>query len=393
MIIVDDKPVLLTLAKDLVRDIKRGHPWVYKTSLKDPPSLEKPQLGLLKYRREEVAYGIYDPRSPLAFRVLSVEKQVPPKKWGFERMQTAWDLRKRFLPADTTGFRACNGEGDGLPGLVCDVYDQTAVLQLDGRGFENFWNLADIAKWLVDTQKMAHVFFKARSDSGIKSQWLKNEGASRVRFRENGAIFEADIEHGQKTGFFFDQRDNRQFVGKASHDLSVLNLFSYTGGFSVYAARGGATHVTSVDIADPATQNCKLNFELNQLSTPHEAVSQDAFHFLETALLSKQKWGLVVVDPPSFAPNSRLVEKAKLAYLSIFSEAAKCVESRGYLALSSCSSHITEQQLLEVTREALSKARRRGRLLSIRNQPFDHPFPLACGELRYLKFLFLRLED
>ena len=172
-----------------------------------------------------------------------------------------------------------------------------------------------------------------------------------------------------------------------------MNLFSYTGGFSVFAAAGGAKSITSVDIAKVAIEAVKRNFELNNFKTEHRDIAVDAFEFVEQEIAKKSKYGLVITDPPSFAPNAKSVGAATAAYTKIFANSIKLVSENGLFAASSCSSHISTEAFLEICSEAFSKSNRRGTLIHLGAQPIDHPYPLAMTELRYLKFALFRVES
>jgi 23S rRNA (cytosine1962-C5)-methyltransferase len=206
-------------------------------------------------------------------------------------------------------------------------------------------------------------------------------------------VFEVNLLHGQKTAFFLDQRDNRLRIRSWAKERTVLNLFGYTGGFSVYAGAGGAREVTTVDSADAAIKTSNRNWKKNGFEeSRHHGITADAFEFLEEAKKEKKYWDLVIVDPPSFAPGKHHIEKAKGAYLSVLVSALQVTSSHGIFAASSCSSHISPALFLEICEEAVSKAKRRATVLGIYGQPEDHPFPLACTELQYLKFVLLCIE-
>jgi len=215
-------------------------------------------------------------------------------------------------------------------------------------------------------------------------------------FNENGARFHVDIVQGQKTGFFLDQRENRARISRIVHPKArVLNVFGYTGGFSIYAGRGGAAHVTTVDLAKPACDAAEVNWQLNGLPAErHEAQAADAFQFLESAVKSKERWDVVVVDPPSFAPNKQSVERAVVSYTRVFQLAAQVTREGGVLALASCSSHIPSPMFGELCEEAITRgARRQAYVLGVHGQPEDHPYPIACEELRYLKFNMYQMAE
>ena len=387
------RPVKLTLGRDLLRSIRSGHPWVYREALKNHPEAPAGSAADLFAAdgKRAVASGYYDPDNPLAFRVCRPDGPGPlDDDWAVERLETAVRLREQVIPTETTGYRLVNGEGDGLPGLVVDRYGDSAVLKLDGPGPTGFWNAGGVAGWLAGRVPVAHVIERSR-DRGAESQVLVGDPPQEPEFLERGLRFTADVRHGQKTGFFLDQRENRRQVRELSAGRTVLNLFSYTGGFSIAAGVGGASHVVSVDSAAPAIAVGDRHWTLNGLDPAnHESVAADAFDFLEKAAKKKRRWNIVVVDPPSFAPSAKTVERARTAYTKLFAAAAAVTAPGGLLAACSCSSHIGAEDFLAICQTAMTQSRRRGRVLSISGQPADHPWPLACPELRYLKFVLLQ---
>lgn len=398
------RPFYLHLSQDRTKAILQGHPWVFAHSLKELPKAPSGTRALLKDKSGKIiAKGIYDPASQLAFRVCCLENEDLGEALIQDRIERAIALRAGIFKAQptnstsntplTTAYRLINGEGDRLPGLICDIYADSAVFQLDGEGPQGFWNIEDISTWLMSKLALRHVILKARSKSKQDAQNLsKTSFDGIVRFHENGLSFEADLLRGQKTGFFLDQRDNRKEIGGISVGKRVLNLFGYTGGFSVYAAAAGASDVTTVDSAKPAMLSAQRNWELNELSLPHHFVVADAFDYLSNAHQQKRRWDIVIIDPPSFASSQKLVEKAEMNYISLLSSGVDVTESGGILAASSCSSHITPVMFYNIVERAISKARARGTVLAVLGQPKDHPFPLACQELRYLKFMLVRIE-
>ena len=387
------EPVRLKLARDHSRHLKQGYPWIYADWLAEKPSAKPGSRALVRDREGALfAFGMYDPESPIAVRVLALEREQLDEALIENRLASALNLRKALFDQSSTGYRLFNGEGDGLPGLVCDLYADHAVIKIDGAGPEGFWNLAAISEWLASNAGVTTVYQKHRSESETKGKLIFGTLKSpTVSFLENGIKFQANIVEGQKSGFFFDQRDNRARIGRLAHDKSVLNLFGYTGGFSIYSGMNGARDVTTVDLAKPAIAESEANWKLNGLPTnQHKAVVADAFEFMDQAQRENQHWDLIIVDPPSFAPAERHVEKAKQSYESLFLAALKCLAPDGIIALSSCSSHITGEMFQEICRAAFSKARRRAKVLGNYGQPEDHPFPFACRELQYLKFVMFR---
>jgi 23S rRNA (cytosine1962-C5)-methyltransferase len=389
------QPIKLSLVRDRTRTLKQGYPWIYRDWLKELPPAAAGTRALVRDKDGSLlAFGMYDPVGPLAVRVCALERERLDDALILAKLDSALSLRRTLFDETTNGFRLLNGEGDGVPGLTCDVYAGHAVLKLDGDAPAAFWNVEAIADWLGERLAISDVFLKNRSTAKTRGRAVRGAVPERpVQFVENGKRFQADLVHGQKTGFFFDQRDNRARIGALAEGRSVLNLFAYTGGFSVYAGAAGAGEVTSVDLAKPASDEAQRNWLLNGLPpSRHHATTMDAFRFLEDARAAKRTWELVIVDPPSFAPAERHVEKALASYQTLFAAALQVLAPGGIAALSSCSSHVPLPTFLELTQAAVSRARRRAVVLGVYGQPADHPFPLACAELQYLKFVLLQVR-
>ena len=249
-----------------------------------------------------------------------------------------------------------------------------------------------LGDWLKKTLGTQSIFHKSRS-SGTTQQIAGPEIPQPIYFLENGHTFTADLLSGQKTGFFLDQRDNRSRISVFSKGKTVLNAFGYTGGFSVYAGHAGASHVSTLDTAQPALDAAKNHWLLNGLPTEsHTTINQDAFKFLEQSTKAVETWELVILDPPSFAPSENTVPQAVKAYTHLFSLGAQVTVRKGILAAASCSSHIPQQLFMEIIEEAISRARRKAALIGLYGQPSDHPSPLVMPEMRYLKFALLQLD-
>lgn len=407
-IIKFNKLISLELSRDLIKHLKRGHRWVFKDSINIPSGAKNSSgIALLKRKGEPVAYGIYQGETDLTFRSWGT---IPSTKKGIEfseiqrnvdeRFAKALSHRTSFLSKNNNSVRLINGEGDGLPGLTIDLYDTTAVIKHDQEFLENIYHHENIAKYLLAIfPQIVNVYLKRRNNEtysdGKKGHVIIGQTPTQVCIIENGMKFHSNIVDAAKTGFFLDQRDNRFLISKLSNKLKVLNLFSYTGGFSIAAACGGAVSVTSVDISTPAIKQCSENFKLNKFShlEDHEEMAVDAFEFIKTATIQKRKWDLVIVDPPSFAPNKDALENAKNSYLKLFTDAIKLTHGKnGLMAFSSCSSHLTADDFLSIVQNAISANSREGRVLYSGGQPFDHPYGLYMQELKYLKFILLEIN-
>ncbi len=382
----------ITLVKNLRKSIKQGHPWLYRSAINDPGSDESELCKVVDAKNNLLAWGYYSPVGDIAVRILSL--QAKPPNWIFleQRIKLAQEKRKTFFTNETTNcYRLINGEGDHLPGLVCDVYSNVAVLQVDGQGPLGFWKLDKVAEVLLSDPSIKCVYHKPRKkEETSKGSWGSSDLLSQpVQVSENGLRFLVDVQLGQKTGFFLDQRDNRSYLQKWCKDQSVVNLFSYTGGFSIYAGAGGASSVTSVDISPKATKLCDENWQLNFSNQNHQAISDDVFDYLKN---EDNKSNIVIVDPPSMAHSKAQKEVAINKYIELFTMAAKQVTPKGHLFLSSCTGRVSFDDFYEVMKQSLSNARKKGTVLRYSGQGCDHPFLHVCPEQRYLKFMHLVLD-
>lgn len=400
----------IKLTRNLRRSIMRGHPWVYREAIAAPGSIDRAQLVQVLDAKGELGWAIYDPHGPLSLRILSTDK-APPTQGLFEaRFQRALQIRQGLFNKSitksvansiansnsdeltaTNAFRLFNGEGDRLPGMVCDIYDTVAVLQFDGQGPNEYWDAEMAAAWLLKNTDCKAVVEKTRRNTERTTNLISGSQInSEIEILENHVRFLVNLEKGQKTGFFLDQRENRNFIRQISANKSVLNLFSYTGGFSVYAGLGGARKVASLDVSKGAIAMAEENWRLNGLAkNQHVGLCVDVFEYLKG---DSEMWDHIIVDPPSMSHSESQRELAKTKYVELFSAAAQRVSKSGELSLSSCSSHVTFEDFFDIIDEALSSARRTGQIIRVSGQGPDHPFPHTCRELRYLKFVHLSLD-
>lgn len=387
----------LFMARDLRRTVKRGHPWLFRDAFREVPDCEPGAIGTLLGRdNRPVARGYIDPVGPLTMRILTTDpREAIDDTFVTKRLARAFRLRTTlFDGSDTTGYRLVNGEGDGLPGLVIDRYGDAVVIKTDGPVAEAFWHVERIARFVADTLHVGIVHARARSRGGAEGETLVGrvpDGG--VPFLESGIRWNADIVAGQKTGFFLDQREPRAFVRALSRGARVLNTFGYTGGFSVAAGVGGARVVHTVDIAQKAVAEAQRAWIENGLPAhAHTGVAVDAFEFLASSAIRGDRWDIVVLDPPAFAVNKKSVDSALAAYRRLIEAGARVTNEGGILLAASCSAHVGLEAFIEAIEEGLSSARRVGRTLRVMGQPPDHPAPLTCSELRYLKAVFLQLD-
>ena len=375
------------VTKPLRDRIAEGHPWIYDRALEAPRGLSAGDVVTLIDERGPLATALADPESPIRARVLDRDPEaICDGAWARDRAERAasWRVRDPLL-VGCTGRRLIHGEADGCPGLVIDQYADTAVVVYDGPAATTFWHarLADVLKGLEHGGVgLAHVWLRGDRKLRAGGEAVRGNPPTEIVIAEDDARFAVDVRRGQKTGFFLDQRDNRRSIRRHSAGLSVLNVFCYTGGFSLHAAIGGATRVTSIDLAAPAIAAIERNLILSKLAVEaHERIAIDAFEFFDQAIAQRRKWDLVIVDPPSFAPSEKARPAALKAYRRLVDAALEVTEPGGYFALASCSSHITEADLLTIAARPLL------RLRLLAGAASDHPVLPAFSEGAYLKFL------
>ncbi|MEM7130167.1 MAG: class I SAM-dependent rRNA methyltransferase [Chloroflexota bacterium] len=395
------KRIALRVTPQAERAIRSGHPWLFDRAIQ-----EESHVGfhgdlavIFDRKRRFLAIGLYDPDSPLRVRILHHGKPATiDSSWFRQRIEDAFIIRRHLPATGTTGYRLIHGENDGLPGLVVDRYNGTLVVKL----YTASWaaHLATILDELLAVQESECVVLRlSRAIQGVAESWCLSDGMllvgaavdGPVLFEENGLIFEADPIKGQKTGFFLDQRDNRAEVAQMAAGKRVLNVFAYSGGFSLYAARGGAKEVTSLDISQHALNGAERNFTYNLergiiSKVPHHLLKADAFQALSDLAHSKKSYEMVIIDPPALAKRQSEVERALAAYMRLAKLGLDLLAPQGTIVLASCSSRVDADTFCEVMHRA---ARETGRPLNeIRRteHPVDHPIGFKEGA--YLKCLF-----
>jgi 23S rRNA (cytosine1962-C5)-methyltransferase len=368
------------LRKDLARSIRRGHPWVYRDALMRSPELE--DGAIVEVRAKDgrfLALGFWDRHSPIAVRLLGTDPELDVEAVVDERLRAAAGLRlARLDRAQTTAFRWVHGEADRLPGVHVDVYGDVATVRFDGAGARAFYG--DFAARLRAEPALAI--------RQVLDRERRAGAEQRVEVLENGLVFGVDLGQGQKGGLFLDQRENRAEIGERARGRRVLNLFGYTGGFSLYAARGGAARTDTVDLARPAIAAARLNFERNALSVEPSMAgfhAVDAFEYLESAAERGERYELVISDPPSFAKNRAGLPLALGAYRRLHRLAAAVVAPNGLLVAASCSSQVDRKAFVASVEAGARAAGRRFQLEELRGAGFDHPLIPAFPEGEYLK--------
>jgi 23S rRNA (cytosine1962-C5)-methyltransferase len=335
-----------------------------------------------------LARGIACAAGPIAVRVWTRGDLPVDRRLFRERLGAAVRLRSRWFDEQTDAYRVVHGEGDRMPGLVVDRYGSTCVVAFDDVAIRA--HLSTLVPEIAEATRALGVrSVLVRSGRGeAKNVELAAGDAPDMRpcVREHGVPFVVDLEKGQKTGAFLDQRENRRRVGELARGRSVLNLFSYTGGFSLRAALGGATKVTSVDVAAQGHATAQESFKRAGVSpSSHEFVTQDCFAFLEGAQKRGRKWDLVISDPPSFAPNAKSVPNALASYRQLHRACVSVLAEGGIFCAASCSSHVNAEQFASTLDDA-SLETDALRMVALHGAPCDHPMLAAFPEGRYLKF-------
>ncbi len=387
------RPVL-RLSKPLGDAVAQGHPWIFDRALPAATARLSPgELVRIEDERGFVALAFVDPASPIRARVLSLDPEAPlDTEWAQGRARSAAVRRVSDpLLVGCDGVRAVHGEADRLPGLVIDLYAGTAVVLFDGTAAAAWWSplLPAILEGLREGGLTVTRAYVKGDRRGGAAYAMGDPPPPLIEIAEDQARFGVDVVNGQKTGFFLDQRDNRRTIAAHAAGARVLNLFSYSGGFSLKASLGGAERVTSVDSAPRAIEALVDNLRRTGLpESGHEPVCADAFAFLAEAKARGRTWDLVIADPPSFAPSERAKPTALRGYARLVEACLAVVEPQGRFALASCSSHISELDLLAVLARATDL--RSGDALHVRQlagAASDHPLLPGFPEGRYLKFL------
>lgn len=391
------KSIYLKRGKE--ESLLRFHPWVFSGAIHhaDAGIQEGETVRVIASTGDFIAVGHYQVGS-IAVRVLSFSDITIDQSFWRERLAAAITMRCHIGIADNpenNTYRLVHGEGDWLPGLVIDCYGSTAVMQAHSVGMH--LNRMDICQALTDVMggRIQQVYYKSETTLPYKAHLEEEDGfifghTDDDIAVENGLKFHVDWLRGQKTGFFVDQRENRSLLEHYSKDKSVLNMFCYTGGFSVYAMRGGAKCVHSVDSSAKAIEITNNNIGLNFPGDPrHEAYCEDAFRFLEE---KKDKYDIVVLDPPAFAKHRAALHNALKGYIRLNAKGIRLVKEGGLLFTFSCSQVVSKDQFRSAVFTAAAQSGRKVRIIHQLHQPADHPINIYHPEGEYLKGLVLYVE-
>jgi 23S rRNA (cytosine1962-C5)-methyltransferase len=383
----------LKLPAFLEGELSRGHPWVYRDHV--PSHFRARQGSFVRVTAGNFnGFALWDSESPIALRLYS-RVRAPDAGWVRERVRAAKDLRSFCFGPETNAYRLLFGEGDGLPGITADIYGGYAALVTYADSVDTLlpWVVSALEQEL-DLDGVVRRRRRADSDGEARTEALVGKLPEPFVVVENGMKMEVDLIAGQKTGLFLDHRDNRATVRRLAPGRRVLNLFSYTGAFSLAAVLGGATRVVSVDSAAPASEAARRNFALNGVDPQdHEFEARDAFEYLEECLKRGRTFDLVIADPPSFAGGKQQLKRALRAYTRLHALCLRVTEPGGLYCAASCTAQVSPDAFRETLADAGERAKVDLFVVHDAGHAFDHPMRAAHPEGRYLKFMVTRALD
>ncbi len=398
----------IKISKSLQDKVRKGLPKIFHYQIEDDPGGEPGDLGVIYNSSNRfLAIGLYDPCSPVRFRILQRGKPATITADFFLKLfRDAADKRKPLDKNQTSGYRLVNGEGDGFSGLVLDCYGESGVLKLYAACWLPHLEAILLAlRSVVDFRRIILRLSRELQDELLNHETLSDyydgqilegdEPSEPVSFNENGLTFTADLIKGQKTGFFLDQRENRERVRALSNGKSVLNVFSYSGAFSIYARAGGAESVLEIDANAKALAVARRHWQMNfgqGGEVEQEGLSQlegDAFHHLDELNRKQMRWDIVILDPPAFARNKKQVEVALKSYYRLAQAGARLVKKNGILLSASCSKPVSKEQFFNSIESGVLNAGLKFIECERSEHALDHPTILP--EDKYLKAIYLKI--
>jgi len=385
---------VVQIGRGLHHRVAAGHPWVYRNEILEINGRYGPGdiVDVVDFRGRFIGRGYINPSSQITVRILTRDHEEIGEDFFARRIRAAREYRSRAIPG-AGSCRLVFGEADFLPGLIVDKFGDYLVIQTLALGIDKWKDV--IVSVLRDQISPAGIY--ERNDAPVRdlegldrrAGFVGERFDPRILIDENGLSFIVDVEKGQKTGHFLDQRENREAVRRLSGGLRVLDCFCYTGGFSVHAAAGGAVEVEGIDVSEWATGVARENARLNGVEGVCRFTAANSFDELRRRERSGDRYDMVILDPPAFAKSREALEGAARGYKEINLRAIKLLNPGGILVSCSCSRHFAEDLLLGIIRDALSDAGRAGRVIEKRTQAKDHPFVLAAPESYYLKCILV----
>jgi 23S rRNA (cytosine1962-C5)-methyltransferase len=382
------------LKKNESRRIRNCHLWVFSNEIaKTEGSPESGALAELYDHKEYLGTGFYNKNSLISLRLLNSTYDGELNEYLRESILKANELRKSFYP-DRNSYRLVFSESDFLPGLIIDKYNNTYVMQVYCYGMnENIQMVVDVLKNDLGAENIFSrndAYF--RKLEGLPEEDTVYHGEIGTEIIDDGKLkYKIDFASSQKTGFYFDQCDNREFIEKISNEKTVLDAFCNSGGFGFHAAKAGAGYVTFLDSSTAEIENAERNFKLNELTSETDFIVMDVFNYFEKSIDAGRTFDIVMVDPPAFAKSRKSIPTALKGYAKLNKMAANCVGVNGYLVTSSCSHHISAEDWLESVISGASKAGKKLQQVYFNGGSLDHPSIPGMGETTYLKFAVFRV--
>lgn len=383
------------LKKNEDKRIRKGHLWVFSNEIAKIDG--SPETGaiaeLYDHNKEYLGSGFYNKNSLISLRLLGSEYNGDIQTYIHSTLKQSYSLRKE-LYLQRNSYRLCFSESDLLPGLIIDKYNNTYVLQVYCFGM--YVNLEHVISFLKDELKAENIFTRNdmyfRKLEGLPEEDNLYHGEAGSELIDDGKLkFSINFSSSQKTGFYFDQCDNREFTEKICRDKTVLDAFCNSGGFGIHASHGGAGFVTFVDSSETEIANAEKNFALNNCSSENDFIVMDVFDYLAKCIDAGRKFDVVMIDPPAFAKSRKSIPTALKGYAKLNKMAVNCVGKEGYLVSSSCSHHITKTDFLEAVVTGAAKAGKNLQLIHYNSASLDHPSLPAMDETAYLKFAVFKV--
>ena len=386
---------IITLKKNEEKRIKSGHQWIFSNEIKN--ILGKPQIGEIvecyNSSNNLIGIGFYNPHSLIAFRLISKKNEIVDTKFWQERIIKAYKLRQQLYP-NQNSFRVVYGESDDISGFVLDKYEDFCVAQFISAGADK--NKHDILEAVQDVINPKGIVI--RNDSYLRklenltgeTEIYSGKIPDDILITENDIKYYVDIKTGQKTGFFFDQRDNRKLFQKYCKDKKVLDCFTHTGSFGINALKGGAKEVVFVDSSRPALEIANKNYEVNGYKK-FNAIVADAQEYICSEQAQTEQYEVVNIDPPGLIKSKKDFHAGYKHYAKLNEQAIRLLKNGGIFATSSCSHHLSMNDFKKMLQEAVSRAGKRAIFLELSTQAKDHPILLSMPETQYLKFAILKI--
>lgn len=399
----------VTITKKQEKTVRNNHPWIYEDEIVEisDENIENGSLvDVLSLKRQYLGTGIYSANSKIRIRILDKNaNETFNDDFFLRRVRYALTYRKTVMSNDFHSCRLVHGEADALPGVTVDLYENILVTEILSYGMNQRKDI--LYRSLV---QVLHEFgievegifernegeLRKKEGLPLEKGWYQLEGFNTnispiIQMKENDIVYEIDVENGQKTGFFLDQKYNRMAIRNVSKDANVLECCTHIGSFALNAIKGGAKHVTAMDVSESALANAKRNAELNHMEDKIDFVCADIFDLLPQYIAEHKKYDVVLIDPPAFTKSRKTFQNAKNGYTRINADAMRLVKKGGYFATSSCSHFMPMPEFKKMLSEAASIANVNIRIIEERHAACDHPVLLNVPETDYLKFILVQI--